>query len=316
MTDEVRAALAARLTVSRAQSAARAGDLDKAAGLLTGLDPAAVTEATLDLLARVHAQRGDLGEADECWARVQALTPDHPAAAAGRRVIREITEGRRRATPLLHTGRLAAAMAALGVLAAGGLAWTAIDTTDPAAPSVDLAARLRAETRRSDNLEERVSTMESERRAQDTDTAEARSHLNDTLAAIADALAMPGVSVSVHDSDVRVLFEQGLFSRGTDITAEGTALLGELGRRLATMDVLTTVVGHAAAVPGGRTTGGSTVALARAQLAANHLADSGGLPLTAFTLTSADQTQNPFPDQARNRTVSFLITPTKLTTPK
>ena len=63
------------------------------------------------------------------------------------------------------------------------------------------------------------------------------------------------------------------------------------------------------AVPGGRTSGGSSVAHGRALRAAQQLADGSGLPLTAFTLVSADQADGPFPDAARNRTVSLLVTP-------
>jgi serine/threonine protein kinase len=58
----------------------------------------------------------------------------------------------------------------------------------------------------------------------------------------------------------------------------------------------------------GPTSGGSMVAMARALVAARELAQSSGLPLTAFTLVSADQSDVPCPaDATRNRTVSLLI---------
>jgi hypothetical protein len=316
MSDQVRAVLAAQLTVSRAQSAARAGDLDRAAQLLDGLDAESVTTATLDLRAKVHAQRGELTEADQCWAKVQALAPADPDAAAGRSAVQEIIAGRRRARPLVHARRVAVALAALGVVSAGGLAWTAIDTGDRPSDAADLAARMRAEARRADSLEERVTTMESQRAAEEEERAAAQTHLAGTLASVAEGLRLPGVLVETRATDVRVVFEQGLFLRGTEITLEGVALLTELGHRLAAMDVHTTVVGHAVAVAGGRTNGGSVVALGRAQLSAGYLADGGSLPLTAFTLASADQTQGPFPDPARNRTVTLVITPVQPPVPQ
>ncbi len=304
MSDRVRAVLTAQLTVRRAQSAARSGDLDRAAKLLDGLAAESVTPATLDLRARVHAQQGELTEADQCWAKVQALAPDDPDAAAGRRVIEEIVAGRRRAKPLVQARRVAVGLAALGVLAAGGLAWTTM--SDRPLETVDTA---HADTRRADVLEDRIAAMESQRAADEAERAAAQARLADTLATIAGGLRLPGVRVEVRAEDVQVVFERGVFSRSTEITQEGTALLTEVGRRLSAMDVRTTVVGHVVAVPGGRTTGGSVVALARAQVAAGHLAAGGGLPLTAFTLASADQTEGPFPDAARNRTVSLVITP-------
>jgi hypothetical protein len=309
MSDQVRAALTAQLTVCRAQSAARAGDLDRAAQLLDGLDAASVTTATLDLRARLHAQRNELTEADRCWAEVQALAPDDPDAAAGRRAVQEIITGRRRARPLVQARRVAVALAALGVVSAGGLAWTAIGTDDRPADAVDLAEQMRAEADRADTLEERVTTMEAQRAAQDAERAAAQTRLANSIAAVAEGLRLPGVLLEARATDVRVVFQQGLFSRGTEITQDGVTLLTELGRRLATMDVHTTVVGHAVAVPGGRTNGGSMVALGRAQLSAGYLAAGGSLPLTEITLASADQTQGPFPDPARNRTVTLVITP-------
>ncbi|MGH3242437.1 MAG: hypothetical protein ACRDNL_18820, partial [Spirillospora sp.] len=71
MTTTASDALRAELTMDRARSAARAGDLDTALRLLSELDNAkAAGPAALDLLARVHAQRGEYKEADACWARV------------------------------------------------------------------------------------------------------------------------------------------------------------------------------------------------------------------------------------------------------
>ncbi|WP_219466465.1 hypothetical protein, partial [Nonomuraea rhizosphaerae] len=61
--------------------------------------------------------------------------------------------------------------------------------------------------------------------------------------------------------------------------------------------------------PGGPAEGGSPVALARAQAAARALAAAGGRPLTAFTLTTADQRDAPYRDDARNRTITLRIIP-------
>ncbi|PZS29312.1 MAG: hypothetical protein DLM59_13075 [Pseudonocardiales bacterium] len=120
---------------------------------------------------------------------------------------------------------------------------------------------------------------------------------------------MPGLVVTPRAGGVRGVFDQGLFAGSDHLTPTGAALLARLGRRMAGRGLSVTVTGHVVAVPGGRTSGGSVVALARALVAAQVLARSSAMPLTPFTLLSADQTQGPFPDPARNRTVTLLVVP-------
>jgi len=300
------AALDVEFAVARARSAARRGHLDEAARLLRDLDATAASSRTaLDLLARVHAQRGEFPEADACWVRVQAIDPDDADAAAGRQVIAEIESRRRRTRPVLHPGRVGLLAAALaGVVVVGTMIW--LGPNDPAAPpDQPTATRLQDEIQRADELQRRLATLEATR-------AGSAARLADALDALAADLAMPGVLVEQRPDAVRVVFEEGLFTRSDDIAPAGEALLVELGSQLAGMDVSTTVVGHVVAVPGGRTSGGSVVALARALAAARELADAGGVPLTSFTLVSADQAQGPYPDPARNRTVTLLVAPNGL----
>ncbi|GAB3894639.1 hypothetical protein GCM10029964_073400 [Kibdelosporangium lantanae] len=83
-----------------------------------------------------------------------------------------------------------------------------------------------------------------------------------------------------------------------------------MGKLLHGKDVQVDVIGHGVAVNGGPQSGGSSVALARASVAAQALAQASDLPMTAFTVASADQSAVPHPgDEARNRTVSLLVTP-------
>ncbi|NJP97226.1 hypothetical protein HCN51_48720 [Nonomuraea sp. FMUSA5-5] len=343
-------ALRRRLAVDRARTAARSGDLDGAIRLLgevgppcadvpgysgAGGDEAARADqegivAVLDLRARLHARRGELAEADRCWAAVQDLVPGHPGAEAGRRTIEEIRSGRRRARPLMHAGWLgvvAAAVAvvtlATGIVALGtgsegtiaqGRLTTAIAppgaTAPPDATAVPSAtASPGAAVSRADELREHIAAVEAGQAAEAERTARQAASRRRELAAIARKLTMPGVLVRRRSQDVRVRFREGLFPVSTEISDAGPALLRALGRRIAGMKVDTTVVGHAVPVPGGRTSGGSVVALGRALVAARHLAEGGRLPVTAFTLVSADQADNPFRDPRRNRTVTLLITP-------
>ncbi len=292
------------LAVYRARAAAWAGDLAEAGRLLDELDtPPSV--AALDLRARVHAQLGALTEADRCWGQVQELAPDDAGAAEGRRTIERIRAGRQRVRPVLTTGRVSVAAAALAcVVLAGGATWLAAG-----APQGD-DDRLRQEAERAQDLEERLAASDSARAAAEDERTAAESRHKQALDDIAGVLAMPGVVVARRDGDVRVVFEAGLFgANGVTVSRDGSALLRELGLRLASLPVDTTIVGHAGAVAGGPATGGAGIALDRAQAAAERLAEGGGLPLTAFILVSGDQANGPFPDAARNRTVTLLVAP-------
>ncbi|MFC9602280.1 hypothetical protein ACFTTN_02275 [Streptomyces niveus] len=341
-TDPTRArALSLQLAVSRAHSAARTGDLDLAARLLDelgeldeldGLDASsdrATVLAVLNLRAKVHAQRGELTEADACWSRVEAIAPDDPDAAAGRRTLAKIAAGRRHARPVVHTGRVAVVAAALaGAALIGGGGWLLANgdgdgdrqSSDSVAEADTGSERLREESRRADALRERLDALE----AGDTAAAARR---DSTLDAVAKRLEMPGVEIRRHADDVQLVFSTGVFPYDSVIGPQGASALTEIGRRLADLEsdpgagagggtgVETTVVGHSVAVPGGAPSGGSVVALNRARVAAQYLAQDSDLRLTDFRLVSADQRRGPFPateaNASRNRTVTLLITPKK-----
>ncbi|GAB2967214.1 tetratricopeptide repeat protein [Saccharothrix stipae] len=304
MTASLRSALSHHLTLDRAHTAAHAGDLDLAARLLDELDAAgAATPTSLDLRARVHAQRGELAEADRCWARVLLLVPDDEGATAGRDTIARVRAGHR-ARPLVHAGAATAAVAVvLGVALVGGAVW-ATSGDGPSAPPVAAAPAPAgdqgAEVRR---LEQELAAATGARQ-------QAVDQRSRDLDAIAAAFAMPGVLVERRTEDVRLVFEEGVFRSDAELAPGSWPLLAEVGRRLAGTRAATTVVGHVVAVAGGPTSGGSTVAWWRAQVAAEVLAEGGGLPLTAFTLTTADQSDGPFADAPRNRTVTVVLRPT------
>jgi hypothetical protein len=297
--------LRADVAVSQAAAAARRGELDRAAELLADL----TTPAALDLLARVHAQRGQWEDADRCWARLQEDSPADPGAAEGRKAIAAIIAGSRRSRPLLGPGRVAAltGLFVAALVAAGTVFWwpdkdvrPAVAAPTPQPTSAVVSTRLQEETRRADELERRLAKLEADRRA-------AAARLNARLDEIAKSVTMPGVTVQRQNASVRVLFNRGLFIRDEELTTSGSALLTELGPRLRGAKV--TIVGHSVAQPGAPAHGGTRTALARARVVSQHLAAAGDLPLTTFTLTPADQSRGPYPDAARNRTVTLLLTP-------
>lgn len=277
------------LTLDRAWSAARAGDLDLAARLLEPVEP---TIAVLDLRARIHAQRGDLARADACWAEVQRLDPEHEPARRGRAAI--ASHGYRRPV------QAAAAVLVLAALVTGGAVWLPRLGADDPAP---VAAPPSAFSAPSEDPE--VQRIREQVAALTASTARQQQR----LAEIAAALTLPGVRANVLADDVRVVFDAGLFTSDTNLAGGTAPLLAAVGRRLAGLQVTATVVGHSVPVAGERNSGGTTTAYARAQVAAGALSTASGLPLTAFTLATADQSQGPHPETARNRTVTLLVHP-------
>ncbi|BEL04860.1 hypothetical protein Q0Z83_030510 [Actinoplanes sichuanensis] len=268
------AGVSEELALDRARAAARSGDLDGALELLGGDSPAA-----LDLRARVHAQRGEFDAADAAWARVLAADPSHAGAAAGRRAI--AGRGRRR---LVTAG--GAALVVL-VLVSGAVLLVG-QPDEPGSMSAPATP---------------VTTVPSPAPSPSVTASPASSP--DRLLR---GLAVAGVTVRARGAATEVVFDEGLFVRGDTLRTGAGATLERVGRALRDAgDVTVTVVGHAVPVTGGRTAGGSTTALARAQVAAARLARASGLPLTSFQLVSADQKDGPHGSPEGNRTVTLLV---------
>ncbi|WP_163506688.1 hypothetical protein [Fodinicola acaciae] len=277
------------LVLDRARTAARAGDLDRALQLLDG---ARLDNAGLDLLARVHAQRGDYDKADACWIRA-----GEPETAPGRAEIARIRAGRS-ARPFWQPGRVAVAgVVAAGLAVTGGVTWV---NSLPAAPPDPRVVAAQSQMRS-------VQQQNAQEKAQKAAAAAALAAAVDRTAA---SLAVPGVQVLKHADWVEVRFTKGVFSYEDALTDEGTERLRQVGTKLRGLPAAVTVIGHAVPVAGGPQRGGSVLALARALVAARELARTSGRPLTAFVLTTGDQTANPFSTKAANRTVTLAVRPT------
>ncbi|WP_407560309.1 tetratricopeptide repeat protein [Streptomyces sp. 184] len=298
--------LRAALLVARVRTAARAGDLDDALRLLRAAetrDARSVAERpdVLDLFARVHAQRGELDAAATYWRRVRTRHPDDPSAAAGLARIARLDGTGPRASLARHRTRTAvvAAVCAVAVVATGAVALVDDEPSGPSRTQPVAASEQQIEQR----VREELAAAEQSARAREDSRREAAAR------DLARTLGSPGLRPQVRGGSVEVAFTEGVFSEGAELTPEGAASLTALGERLTALDARVAIHGHAATVPDAPRSGGSVLALWRALIAARELSASSGRPLTDFTTSSADQREAPYAQDAKNRTVTVVVTP-------
>ncbi len=97
VTGEPLQALIDQMNLSRAAELARAGYYAEATEMLaTGKDKTRYGPATLDLLARIHAQQGRLAEAEKFWMRALLLDPGNSAYVLALRRTSSLQHGSRR----------------------------------------------------------------------------------------------------------------------------------------------------------------------------------------------------------------------------
>ncbi|GHH66195.1 hypothetical protein [Promicromonospora soli] len=295
---------------------ARAGRYDPALRLLDtagGQDSGDVE--VLDLLARVHAQRGDLARADACWASVERLDPEHAGARDGRRRIRETWAGRR------STGGAAVGAAAACLLLAGGgaaVGWalapgpTSDQGADPAVAQE--LTRLRHEV---GELRATAPSASPSPSGGGPTSEGAMSEDRAALEEVRDALVDPRWTTTLDARSVVVTFRDPVFLAGGAETSErGGDMLEGLADRLGDLaDVEVTVVGHTSdtvPVPGGPYANNAEVGLVRALAAAQVIASGSGIPLGAVDVASVGDVDPPYPntneaDRVRNQTVTVAV---------
>lgn len=297
--------LRAELVVARAAASARSGDLDAALRELDRDDDPAVTRHrdVTDLRARVHAQRGELAEAERCWRQLLDEHPQDESAKAGLARVRRFRHRGPAAALGRARHRLRPAMAVVlcaGAITAATWGLVAQLPSEAQEPQSDSAAVAHAEQDVRQELKE-----QRERAA-----AAAEARRTKALDTLAQAVRTPGTRVERHEDSVEVVFEQGLFSQAAELTDVGAERLARLGERLTGQrNLRIEVLGHIADVPDAPVSGGSVTSLWRAVAAARVLSDASGRPLTGFSVTSAEQRDAPHDTDAANRTVTVILTP-------
>lgn len=291
------AAFAVReLAVAQARALARRGRHAEARQLLDdaweGTEPGV---AYLDLRARIHAQQGQLEEADSCWARAEQLQPGQPEFTAARRRIARMRErnggSRGRHLPVFAWLRYLVFLAVAAVVVA-------------------LLVGIRSEVNGTRSTQETIK----QRLAQINQGQSPRpsSSPADVLVGISRQAHLPGVDVKRLPNEVVITFRSGLFSTGTTLTPQGRTTLERLGARLRPYadQILIAVAGYTDATPVGIDSGyGSNAQLSdvRAADVEEVLRANSGIPTASFSTLGLGSSMPLFKQSARNRTANLRI---------
>lgn len=279
---------------------ARAGRYDEARLALDASGGKDSTDiAVLDLLARIHAQQGDLVAADECWARVERLDGAHAGAREGRRRIHRIWSGRPR-----QARGVGIAVAAVVIVGAGTAGW-GLTRQPPVETDQGVLDAI-------DRLGQDVTSLEAE------ETPAASAPPEQPVETLAAALEGAQWNTDADAQAVTVTFDDPLFIEGgATLSAEGETTLEAIAEVAGDLDVSITVIGHTDNVPvgsEGRYEDNVELGLARALAAAEEVATEGGIPLSDIAVASSGDVNPPHPNtteegRAKNRTVTLQFLP-------
>ena len=282
--ESLQAAVLRQLLLARATALARAGRYQAAEELLSA-GAGELGAAALDLLARIRAQQGRYGEAEDLWQQAAQLEPGNPAYAASLRLLRGMA-GR----PVWLHG---VATLLLGGVLLLAVLLVLIAVFSGRGPATDTQTR------------GRVGAVVEEA------TAKAAAGPPTVL------LEDPSVEVRKEGAELVVRFRSGLFSRGARLTPEGREALARVARQLEphSSRLLIRVVGHTdnTLPPAGyRYRDNAGLGFERARVAAERLRASAKLPNEAIALASRGEEAPLFSNEtresrARNRTVVLRL---------
>lgn len=294
--------------LAEAARQARQGRYDAARRLLDQLGGRDSDDLeVLDLLARVHAQLGDLAAADACWARVEEIDRGHAGAREGRRRVAATWAGRHRS----GARRAGSVVLVVLLVAAGVVVGSVLTPSDQAADSTVLA-ELRRSRAQQQELRDDLGALRS-----DVDRAVVQPRR--TLESAREELAGPGRTVRLDEETVVVMFRTQLFTGAADLSPRGRRVLADAAGKLPDVDgdVAVSVVGHTDDVP---VPAGSTYAdnvelgLARAAAAARVVSRAADVPLGSVAVASGGPAGAPYPNttaenRRKNRTVTLVVRP-------
>lgn len=263
---------------SRASEMAREGRYGEAWSLMNdATELFGQSSFSLDLLARMEAQRGNFLEAERLWKQALEMEPSNEIYLAA---LRRISALRRTVW-----ARIAPAVA-IAVIIAIAIVGTAIGVMSYAKKQV-ASVPLRA------------------------------APAADTVAAPILNIDLHDVSMKTQENQTVITFNQGLFSRNIRLTPEAKPVLTRLAQQLEPHAgrILIRVVGFSDSVPmpaRGRYVDNATLAMGRALRVVEYMRRTSRLPAEMFSLEGHGETSAPYPNDSsenrlRNRTVVMRV---------
>lgn len=285
-TDAPLRALLLEARFAQAVNLARAGHYSEAENVLAGMaQEESAAPMRLDLLARIRAQQGKLLEAEALWAQAAQVAPDNGSFRAARE-----RTARLQNRPLRFARIFSWVAVFLILLIAAWQSWRV--------------------SRELDSLRSLVFEI-----AKGSPAGAAGPAASVSLQQ--EQLKIAGVSLRAEQNALLAVFDAGLFSRGTVLTASGAALLTELGRALEAQQAkflveITGCTDNSAMPPGGRYRDNAALGMARAVTVAEHLRKTTRLPERLLLVRAGSAADAPYPNdspanRARNRTVTIRI---------
>jgi len=282
-------ALVLDLLTANAARLARDGDYDGAERLLSSLSgPVQNSAFSLDLLAKIRAQRGDFSGAHDLWNRAQLLSPGN---AEYRKALERIRKVRRR--PSWYTyGKFFALSCFLLLLVGMTIAF------------LKVSGKARLFTR---------STPEKSQSAEIT-LATSPTSIKPTPTNL--ELEVDGVTARSIGNDTTLTFNSGLFSRSIRFQPGATDTLAAVAKKLSHLPngSMVQIIGLADdLVPATRRHfDNPTLALRRALMVAEYFRRNSNLSPRMISIRYPDLTQLPFPNDSlenrmRNRSVVIRI---------
>jgi outer membrane protein OmpA-like peptidoglycan-associated protein len=267
-----------------------------------------------DLMARIHAQQGELREAEVLWADVLRDQPGNPTARAALSRLRAVQcravhrDGAPR--PLLRATAVIALAASVALPIIARLERVEDAIHGQRAQAADQRQALERAVGRVAVAQRRLANAAT---GQPTVAGRPREITGTSVAPPDIDFGLPGVTVAKYANAAIVSFRLGLFTEGAALDPKAEALINEIARRLASErdPLMIQVIGHTDDLPDPEPGGNEQLGLRRAIVVADRLRVAGlRAELVAVSSVGAEQPvyPNDRENRARNRTVVLRIT--------
>lgn len=240
----------------------------------------------LDLLARIRAHQGRLQEAQSLWNRAVVADPANESYRVALSRITEINQRQRRSR--VAPAFLVSGVAVVLLLALGYAAFKVASRKQVASEKDRTNPRIESSSKM--NVPEDSSPLK---------------------------IDIKNASVKSDFNGLNIIFDFGLFPRGTELSPKAMATLDSLGQQLRPLidSNIVNVQGHtsdASLRSKGKFQDNGALGLARAVAVIKYLRSGQQLPAKTFIATTSGETESPYPNDSpenrlRNQTVTIRI---------